>query len=247
MPAGTSGTRRDEKHWLYLQMISPIIFKMRSKRYIAFVVLIVVMAACNSSNKSDPEFNYGKVGNQADTANNKSLITLPENSTQTPAIQTTNVASGVNPEHGKPGHRCDIAVGAPLNNKPVAAPVQQTPTVTPVQQSQTVTPVQQTQAITTGNRVTATGMNPEHGKPGHRCDIAVGAPLNSKPITPASQQKSPEVVTAKKTVTAPGMNPPHGEPGHRCDIAVGSPLSQPVKNTTDHAAKTASPKDSTKK
>jgi hypothetical protein len=24
-------------------------------------------------------------------------------------------------------------------------------------------------------------MNPSHGQPGHRCDIAVGAPLNSKP------------------------------------------------------------------
>jgi hypothetical protein len=27
----------------------------------------------------------------------------------------------------------------------------------------------------------ATGMNPQHGQPGHRCDIAVGAPLDSKP------------------------------------------------------------------
>ncbi|MBK6446410.1 MAG: hypothetical protein IPF81_14275 [Bacteroidetes bacterium] len=28
---------------------------------------------------------------------------------------------------------------------------------------------------------TATGMNPAHGQPGHRCDIAVGAPLSSPP------------------------------------------------------------------
>jgi hypothetical protein len=33
---------------------------------------------------------------------------------------------------------------------------------------------------------TAPGMNPPHGQPNHRCDIAVGAPLNSKPVTPAA-------------------------------------------------------------
>jgi len=27
----------------------------------------------------------------------------------------------------------------------------------------------------------STALNPKHGEPGHRCDIAVGAPLNSKP------------------------------------------------------------------
>jgi hypothetical protein len=32
----------------------------------------------------------------------------------------------MNPQHGQPGHRCDIAVGAPLNSKPAAA------TTTPV-------------------------------------------------------------------------------------------------------------------
>ena len=31
--------------------------------------------------------------------------------------------------------------------------------------------------------VTAPGMNPPHGQPGHRCDIAVGAPLASAPPT----------------------------------------------------------------
>ena len=32
-----------------------------------------------------------------------------------------------------------------------------------------------------GAAATAEGMNPPHGQPGHRCDIAVGAPLDSKP------------------------------------------------------------------
>lgn len=89
--------------------------------------------------------------------------------TQTaPVSNTTSVA--LNPAHGQPGHRCDIAVGAPLNSAPAAtnppAPTQTAPIVMPTQ------PAQSTGAGT------ATGpLNPAHGQPGHRCDIAVGAPL----------------------------------------------------------------------
>ena len=76
----------------------------------------------------------------------------------------------------------------------------------------------------------APGMNPPHGQPGHRCDIAVGAPLDSPPGTGktplvASQQNVPAQTTTPTTV--PGMNPPHGQPGHRCDIPVGAPLDSP--------------------
>ena len=99
----------------------------------------------------------------------------------------------------------------------------------------------------------AAGMNPEHGMPGHRCDIAVGAPLNSPPATPGAMTTTPQATPtqapaggapgitvspfspgsatptpqpAAKTKTAPGMNPPHGEPGHDCAIAVGAPLKK---------------------
>lgn len=68
-------------------------------------------------------------------------------------------------------------------------------------------------------------LNPEHGQPGHRCDIAVGAPLNS----PAQQQKtvpSPQLMPGLPVNTggAVTLNPPHGQPGHDCAIAVGQPL-----------------------
>ena len=85
----------------------------------------------------------------------------------------------------------------------------------------------------------AAGMNPVHGQPGHRCDIPVGAPLN----TPTSGNKSQNITVPTTTVTntpnvnsvtttttvevAPtpeGMNPPHGQANHRCDITVGAPL-----------------------
>lgn len=95
----------------------------------------------------------------------------------------------LNPPHGQPNHRCDIAVGAPLNT-PVGAkpatpsqpsmlklqppkqtmPAQTTPQTTPVKTVPQTTPSQ-----------TAAGLNPPHGQPNHRCDIAVGAPLDSPP------------------------------------------------------------------
>lgn len=85
------------------------------------------------------------------------------------------------------------------------------------------------------------GLNPAHGQPGHRCDIAVGAPLSSAPATPkptnnqiqmqaptptpAPTSAAPSILNpSTATATAPGMNPPHGQPGHRCDISVGAPL-----------------------
>lgn len=80
----------------------------------------------------------------------------------------------------------------------------------------------------------APGMNPAHGQPGHRCDIAVGAPLSSPAGKPAAQpvttpvqqsvQGAPSILNAPTTNTAVGMNPPHGQPGHKCEIPVGSPL-----------------------
>ena len=105
-------------------------------------------------------------------------------------------------------------------------------------------PVQQTaQQSTATPTKTAPGMNPPHGQPGHRCEIPVGAPLNSKPAANKQQQTTTQVVNQKPaekpvmnvnsnngaativgTTTPPGMNPPHGQEGHRCDVAVGAPL-----------------------
>ncbi|WP_264564573.1 hypothetical protein [Flavobacterium sp. N3904] len=89
----------------------------------------------------------------------------------------------------------------------------------------------QTQTVAAPVKV-AKGMNPSHGQPGHRCDIPVGAPLNSpvatNSTTPQVVSTSGQSVTTTTVTTAKGMNPPHGQPGHRCDIPVGSPLNSPV-------------------
>lgn len=101
----------------------------------------------------------------------------------------------------------------------------------------------------TSGEAPADGINPAHGQPGHRCDIAVGAPLNSAPAKPAANaapaqpaggdgflgganaapaQAAPQQQAMPAQQTAPGMqgkpNPAHGQPGHRCDIQVGQPL-----------------------
>ncbi|MEJ7586871.1 MAG: hypothetical protein WKI04_04850 [Ferruginibacter sp.] len=111
--------------------------------------------------------------------------------TITPATLTTT-AVGKNPPHGQPNHRCDIAVGAPLNSvatKPAATSIPANTTIVP-----TATAAQKTAVKT----VTPAGMNPKHGEAGHRCDIAVGAPLNSPVIKPATPALAPVIVPAKK-------------------------------------------------
>ena len=124
----------------------------------------------------------------------------------------------------------------------------QQPTTQNIAPVQNQTATQNGQVVTPNPVATKLGMNPPHGQAGHRCDIAVGAPLNS----PKSKQPSPGIATsqpvvtsstitpaqttqaattpailnpnATETVTAPGMNPPHGQAGHECAVAVGAPL-----------------------
>lgn len=148
------------------------------------------------------------------------------------------VGSKLNPAHGQPGHRCDVAVGAPI---PATAPVSNTAAIKPAATNTVATTTPVIPPATTTSTAPASGMNPAHGKAGHRCDIAVGQPLNSPPA--AKTTTSPVATTAptlqasplQTATTAPtpanGLNPAHGQPGHRCDIAVGQPLSSaPVKN-----------------
>lgn len=121
---------------------------------------------------------------------NNAIVTNPQMITQTAAQTAT--APGMNPPHGQPGHRCDISVGAPLNSKP--APAQPTTVSTAPQQ-----PAVTMKEVPTPTK-TLPGMNPPHGEPNHRCDIAVGAPLNSKPAAPAA---NPAQVMAPPALLTP--------------------------------------------
>ena len=131
---------------------------------------------------------------QLNTNNNPSSPVVSPITVTKSTTPVANTATGMNPAHGQPGHRCDIAVGAPLNSPPsnTSAPASQpvslqpsipgaTPVVSPAKTA--VTPVAR-------QTVTAPGVNPELGQPGHRCDIAVGAPLNSKPAAEPVKPKT---------------------------------------------------------
>lgn len=81
-----------------------------------------------------------------------SKVEIQENSKTTAAL---------NPLHGAPGHRCDIPVGAPLDQAASTNTVQKSNTnISPVWANKPA-PVK----------------NPPHGQPGHDCAVPVGADL----------------------------------------------------------------------
>ena len=115
-----------------------------------------------------------------DTAKTSSTITLPPASlpvasskpaATAPATTQPATTGALNPEHGKPGHRCDIAVGAPLNSA-AGASTAVTPTVN-------ATPVTAAPASTPAPTGPKPKLNPAHGQPYHDCAIEVGKPLKS--------------------------------------------------------------------
>lgn len=161
----------------------------------------------------------------------------------TPNSPAGATAPGMNPPHGQPGHRCEIPVGQPLNGggTPAAAANSSTQNITVNGNSQVqIDP----NAVSSGKIMidqngkqvkTASGMNPPHGQPGHRCDIPVGQPLNSKPAPAAqptaqtTQVQAPQPMPAPQAVAnntgpKPKMNPAHGEPWHDCAKKVGEAL-----------------------
>jgi hypothetical protein len=163
-------------------------------------LLTATFFSCNEKEPdSDPSIAVPlQIKDSAATAVTSTPGLVPADSTQLvqPTVNAPVQTAGMNPAHGEPGHRCDIAVGAPLNS-----PVAKT-TGSPTTTTTTVTPTAVTPAATTK---TAPGMNPAHGQPGHRCDIAVGAPLNSPAAKPAEQ---PVMVTpADKPTASPASAP----------------------------------------
>lgn len=224
---------------------------MNSKIYISSIITAsLVFISCKK--ELEPQTNTStseliRLGLAKDTSKTVAPVQ------QAPATNPNTVlgeTKGLNPAHGQPGHRCDIAVGAPLNSAPVkqgqvTAQTPQTVQVNSGQQNMVTT-----KTVTAAPVKVGKGMNPSHGQPGHRCDIPVGAPLNSpvtKPatttaaapqggtiektftVTPPANNAVPallstETANAKPVATKEGTNPVHGQPGHRCDIAVGAPL-----------------------
>ncbi len=213
----------------------------------------LTLIACKSNNNEEITVDADAAANTeiAEAQRDKSaepkelLRQVTPSQRQVQAPQTTVM---LNPPHGQPGHRCDIAVGAPLPNdsnviaqaSSQARPVGQGEAMPAVSDGTQVQYVQVAQSQPTYVGKKGEKLNPPHGQPGHRCDIPVGAPLSSKPVAQAASQGAQPTVTQQQVVIPPDPNgrkvgvteegfsgkpnPPHGQPGHRCDIAVGETL-----------------------
>ncbi|MDZ4072618.1 MAG: hypothetical protein U1C70_12395 [Sediminibacterium sp.] len=135
-------------------------------RILSLLVITLFAAACNS-NEGEGNVDMNTVSPAPQT------VAAPTISDSAPKVSTPNAEPiALNPAHGLPGHRCDIAVGAPLNSAPNAnsapAPVQMN--TAPATQN---APMMQS-APSTGGKVL---INPPHGQPGHDCSVEVGKPL----------------------------------------------------------------------
>lgn len=131
-------------------------------KIILYILLVISIASCTNNKKAETS--------QAYAATPNGLADLQKSATKTPS--TTSATSNLltNPEHGQPGHDCAIAVGAPLNSKPTqAATKAAAPTINVSQPSSSA-------AVPLLNEK-GQRLNPAHGQPGHKCEVAVGAPL----------------------------------------------------------------------
>ena len=149
----------------------------------------LTLTACNNEDSTAevPSTTMNDVQSNSDINNLQASETVDPNAIPQQNIATPASAAGKNPyadlkgnnpEHGHPGHRCDINVGEPLNSPPrdmgQQAPTTQVQPTSQVQPSNTpqVTPQNATPAKTEPGF--SGKPNPEHGQPGHRCDLKVG-------------------------------------------------------------------------
>lgn len=130
------------------------------------IVIIAFAIACG--NAAEQGYTSDPVKPTTTDTSQSNQVILPK-----PTAPANSGTVAMNPAHGQPGHRCDLAVGAPLNSTPAPTGINTNQT----QQMQTVvnpTPAPVSAPVSSGGGA----KNPAHGQPGHRCDIAVGAPLN---------------------------------------------------------------------
>lgn len=155
-----------------------------SQRITLVLASMIALYACGSGNEDNTTESPtpAVVTTPAPTAPMEAPDTSTESITTLPPTAAVPVKPTVklNPPHGQPGHRCEIEVGQPL-------PPDGTPVIATQPQAQPVQPVMQNpppvMATPPANANILPGapkgkVNPPHGEPGHRCDIAVGAPLN---------------------------------------------------------------------
>lgn len=165
--------------------------------FLALISFSLVVVSCKKEEEA--------ATTEAKTNPTEATSTAP-NAGTTPAQTTpTGEKPALNPAHGEPFHRCDIAVGAPLDG--------------PATQ-QGDSPVKQSNApksfFKTVQSESATTAGTQAAQP---------TPQATTTVTPSGNQPKPATPAAATANTPkPKNNPAHGQPHHRCDIAVGAPL-----------------------
>lgn len=102
----------------------------------------------------------------------KTTATPSQNEAEVQTNQNPETTAAVNPAHGQPGHRCEIPVGAPLDQEAGESG-------TTTQQQQQPATSGNTSPVRINNSTATPTKNPPHGQPGHDCTVPVGADLSS--------------------------------------------------------------------
>ena len=132
----------------------------------ACIVALITLNSCGNPPKYDTTETNNTLPAVSDTTGTDVGTTLPQTLPSAPVQANPGAKAGaLNPAHGLPNHRCDIAVGAPLNSP--SQPLQQT------------APANQPLPALPKPANGSARLNPAHGLPGHDCSIPVGQPLNS--------------------------------------------------------------------
>lgn len=180
-------------------------FRMTHSAILITVLALLAVVACSparqDSGQSQQVPALPPAQEQTSSVNNEPASPVQsESTTETPAESENSEEVMLNPPHGEPFHRCDIPVGAPLNSAPTNTARQTTsntvtttaPQVTTSTSSTANNPMaptlenanrlnsgqtRTTTQTTTNNTGPKPRLNPAHGQPWHRCDIAVGSPL----------------------------------------------------------------------
>jgi len=168
-------------------------FKMnRIFTFIAAVVLGTMISCSPAQKESKPvqvkqQYQLPQTMLKADTSATISSVpaTVPVTATTNQPAEVNAAATPpeLNPPHGQPFHRCEIPVGSPLN---AAAPAKTAPAIKRTGMSPTLENAARLNNPQANNPTAPTiatansekpKLNPPHGQPFHRCDIAVGSPL----------------------------------------------------------------------
>lgn len=146
-------------------------------------------------------------------------------------------------------YSCDKKEASSKETTEVTAPVNDSANAAdPISANAELVAQDGTTAIAANSPSDKPALNPEHGQPYHRCEIPVGAPIdsapqqnaapqvipqqsasnnnfNTNPISPSLSPAAPSSSPVQATGPKPAKNPAHGEPHHRCDLEVGAPLT----------------------